>query len=148
MGREQKIMLNGKTYSSVKDACQDLKLSVTSVYEFRRKNHCTTEDAVKAVIEKMKQPAEKYVAFDKEYDSIAQACRDYNVSGDMVRSYMRDKGQTLEEALRTAQEHTAFNNKCIARGINPYIARNMIRNYGLSREEALDSLSLAASSKG
>lgn len=148
MSREQEISLNGKTYWCVRDACYSNGISLTAVYEYRRKNRCTTQEAVKAVYIKMRIPVEKYKAFGKEYDSVAQACRDYNLSGDMVRSYMRDKGQTLEEAILTAKENTDFNNKCIERGINPYSARSFIRNYGVSKEEALESLSVAASSKG
>ncbi len=148
MGREQEINLNGKTYWCVKDACQAVGMSVTSVYEYRRKNHCTTEEAVRGAYAKMQTPNEMYRAFGKEYVSVAQASKDYNVSGDMVRAYMRDKGQTLEQALMTAKENTAFNNKCIERGINPYTARNFVRNYGVTKDEALESLSLAASSKG
>lgn len=148
MGREQKIVLNGITYWCVKDACQAVGMSVTSVYEYRRKNHCTTQEAVQAAYTKMQTPVEGYKAFGKEYESVAQACRDYSVSGDMVRSYMRDKGMTLEQALMAAKDSTAFNNKCIERGINPYTARNFIRNYGVSKDEAIASLELAASSKG
>lgn len=148
MGREQEIKLNGQTYWCIKDACQAVGMSVTSVYEYRRKNHCSTQEAVEGAYAKMQTPSEGYKAFGKKYDNIAQACRDYNVSGDMVRSYMRDKGMTLEQALMAAKDSTAFNNKCIERGINPYTARNFVRNYGVSKDEAIESLSLAASSKG
>lgn len=144
MGREQEISLNGKTYWCVKDACQSVGMSVTSVYEYRRKNHCTTEEAVLAVYKKKQTPVEGFKAFGKEYVSVAQASKEYGLSGDMVRSYMRDKGQTLEQAIMTAKENTAFNNKCIERGINPYSARNFVRNYGVTRDEALECLSLAA----
>lgn len=145
MGREQEISLNGETYRCVKDACKAVGMSVTSVYEYRRKNHCTTTEAAKAVYAKLQEPADKYEAFGNRYINIAQASKAYGVSGDMVRAYMRDKGQTLEEAIITAKENTAFNNKCIERGINPYSARNFVRNYGVSHAEALEALSLAAS---
>lgn len=146
MGREQEIVINGNVYWCVKDACKAVGISVTSVYEYRRKNHCSTELAVHAIYQKSITPAEEYVAFGKTYESIAQASRAHGVSGDMVRAYMRDRGQNLEEALATAKENTAFNNKCLEQGINPYTARNFIRNYGVSKEEAFECLSLAASS--
>ena len=148
MGREQRIVLNGIVYGSVKDACQAVGMSVTSVYEYRRKNHCDTQEAVIGAYEKMNAPVECYKAFGKEYENVAQACREYSVSGDMVRSYMRDKGMTLEQALMAAKDSTAFYNKCIERGINPYTARNFIRNYGVSKDEAIASLELAASARG
>ena len=140
MGREQQIELNGKTYWSIKDACSDVGISVTSVYEFRRKNHCSTEFALQEVYKIKNSPVENYKAFGKEYKSIAQAARDSGVSGDTVRSYMRDKCISLEEALILAKESTAFINKCIERGVNPYSARNFVRNYGCTNEEALECL--------
>lgn len=148
MGREQKIVVDNKTYYSVKDACAVLGIGLTAVYEYRRKNHCTTEEAINAVLLKQQEPPKSYYAFGKLYDNVAQACRDYDVSGDMVRSFMRDKGYELEDAIELAKKHKAFNNKCVEKGINPYVARNFVRNYRCTEDEAIMSLSMAASSKG
>jgi hypothetical protein len=148
VSREQTISINDITYTSVKDACRALGLSVTSVYEYRRRNHSSTEVAIKAVYEKSQTPSEGYKAFGMEFENIEQASRNFGVKGDMVRSIMRGQDVTLEEAIKIAKEHVAFSNKCIAHGVNPYAARNFVRNYGVSKDEAIFSLSLAASSKG
>jgi hypothetical protein len=145
VSRENTIVVNDTTYNSVKDACKALGISVTSVYEYRRRNHTTTEVAVNAIYEKSITPSEGYKAFGMEFDNIEQAARSYGLKGDMVRSIMRGQDATLEEAIKIAKEHVAFSNKCIAHGVNPYAARNFVRNYGVSNDEAIFSLSLAAS---
>ena len=146
MGREQTIELNGNKYCSVKSACDANNLSITSIYEYRRKNHCTTEEALVAVFNKSLMPAEKYKAFGKEFDNIAQACREFNVSGDIVRACIRDLGMNLEDAITETRKRMNFTERCIRHGINPYVARNFIRVNKCTQDEAIEGLCLAAKS--
>ncbi len=144
MGREQTIELNGNKYCSVKSACDANNLSITSIYEYRRKNHCTTEDALVAVFNKSLAPVEKIKAFGEEFNNIAQACRRFEVSGDTVRACMRDLGMNIEDAINETRKRMKFTEKCIQNGINPYTARNFIRFSKCTQEEAIQSLRLAA----
>ncbi len=146
MSSEQTIKLNGNEYTSIKKACEDNGISLTSIYEYRRKNHCNTEEALIAVYNKKQIPSEKIKAFGEEFDSIAQACRKFNVSGDTVRSCMRDLNMSIEEAINETRKRMKFTEKCIQNGINPYTARNFIRFSKCTQEEAIQSLKLAAKS--
>ena len=147
MNNENSIELNNKVYSSIKLACEDNGISVTSVYEYRRKNHCTTEEALVAVYAKSLKPSEKIMAFGEYFDNVAQASRRFEVSGDTVRACMRDLGMNIEEAIEETRKRERFTKRCIQNGINPYAARNFIRVSKCTQEEAIESLKLAASSK-
>lgn len=145
MGKELKIEVNERVYNSVKEACQILEISPTTVYEYRRKNHCTTEEAVRAVNKLKFEPTEGWIAYGRIYTHIEEAARRYNVNGNVVRYNMNYKGDTLEEALVIAKDTKEFTEKCISSGINPYKARSFARHYGCTKEEAICCLNIAAS---
>lgn len=147
MGKVGDIIINGVKYRTVADACKHLGITVNGVYTYRRNHGCTTLEAISGELIRRNTEPEMYEAFGKKYLSIAAAARDYDLSGDMVRSIMRGTDKTLEEAIKISQVRQEFNDKCIELGINPYSARSTMRAYGLTRSEALESLNIAASYK-
>ena len=102
------------------------------------RTHCTWEDAVKHFIEKSSVNKLKkiFVYKGKEYQSVAECCRKYDVRAASVRNRASSKGCSLEEAL----DHFIMKKKEIKKG---FVFRD--KSYA-TMEECCKTYSVSANS--
>lgn len=88
-------------YISLGQCCEIYGINESSVRARAWRTHCTWEDAVKHFIEKSSVNKLKkiFVYKGKEYQSVAECCRKYDVRAASVRNRTSSKGCSLEEAL-------------------------------------------------
>lgn len=63
------VIINGKEYSNRRDALQSLCLSTSSVYRYKSRNNCSSEQAAEALLAKNKGTVVRSIKSDKGIDS-------------------------------------------------------------------------------
>ena len=119
---KEPFFYEGEKYVSLGQCCEIYGINETSVRARAWRIHCTWEEAVKHFIEKSNADELKkiFVYKGKEYQSVAECCRKYDVRAASVRNRASSTGCSIEEAL----DH--FIKKKIVTKKNEFVFRNKI----------------------
>ena len=117
---KEPFFYEGEKYVSLGQCCEIYGINETSVRARAWRIHCTWEEAVKHFIEKSNADELKkiFVYKGKEYQSVAECCRKYDVRAASVRNRASSTGCSIEEAL----DH--FIKKKIVTKKNEFVVRN------------------------
>lgn len=131
------IVIDGKTYASAKKACEAFGTTYAD-FNNNRSHGLSKEEAVKAghvdwrTVNMSKSAVVKPVTVDGvDYESIAAACRAYNVSERRVRGRLA-AGYSLEDALRGNLDSTKPKDKYSWRGKSYVTVAEMADDMGVN----------------
>lgn len=153
---KEPFFYEGEKYVSLGQCCEIYGINETSVRARAWRIHCTWEEAVKHFIEKSNADELKkiFVYKGKEYQSVAECCRKYDVRAASVRNRASSTGCSIEEALDhfikkkivTKKEEFVFRNKiyetleecCEVYGVNANSVSSRKYRLGCSTDESLE----------
>lgn len=153
---KEPFFYEGEKYVSLGQCCEIYGINETSVRARAWRIHCTWEEAVKHFIEKSNADELKkiFVYKGKEYQSVAECCRKYDVRAASVRNRASSTGCSIEEALDhfikkkivTKKNEFVFRNKsyetlkecCEVYGVNANSVSSRKYRLGCSTDESLE----------
>lgn len=153
---KEPFFYEGEKYVSLGQCCEIYGINETSVRARAWRIHCTWEEAAKHFIEKSNADELKkiFVYKGKEYQSVAECCRKYDVRAASVRNRASSTGCSIEEALDhfikkkivTKKEEFVFRNKiyetleecCEVYGVNANSVSSRKYRLGCSTDESLE----------
>ena len=153
---KEPFFYEGEKYVSLGQCCEIYGINETSVRARAWRIHCTWEEAVKHFIEKSNADELKkiFVYKGKEYQSVAECCRKYDVRAASVRNRASSTGCSIEEALDhfikkkivTKKNEFVFRNKsyetleecCEVYGVNANSVSSRKYRLGCSIDESLE----------
>ena len=153
---KEPFFYEGEKYVSLGQCCEIYRINETSVRARAWRIHCTWEEAVKHFIEKSNADELKkiFVYKGKEYQSVAECCRKYDVRAASVRNRASSTGCSIEEALDhfikkkivTKKNEFVFRNKiyetleecCEVYGVNANSVSSRKYRLGCSTDESLE----------
>ena len=153
---KEPFFYEGEKYVSLGQCCEIYGINETSVRTRAWRIHCTWEEAVKHFIEKSNADELKkiFVYKGKEYQSVAECCRKYDVRAASVRNRASSTGCSIEEALDhfikkkivTKKNEFVFRNKiyetleecCEVYGVNANSVSSRKYRLGCSTDESLE----------
>ena len=153
---KEPFFYEGEKYVSLGQCCEIYGINETSVRVRAWRIHCTWEEAVKHFIEKSNADELKkiFVYKGKEYQSVAECCRKYDVRAASVRNRASSTGCSIEEALDhfikkkivTKKNEFVFRNKsyetleecCEVYGVNANSVSSRKYRLGCSTDESLE----------
>lgn len=153
---KEPFFYDGEKYVSLGQCCEIYGINETSVRARAWRIHCTWEEAVKHFIEKSNADELKkiFVYKGKEYQSVAECCRKYDVRAASVRNRASSTGCSIEEALDhfikkkivTKKNEFVFRNKsyetlkecCEVYGVNANSVSSRKYRLGCSTDESLE----------
>lgn len=153
---KEPFFYEGEKYVSLGQCCEIYGINETSVLARAWRIHCTWEEAVKHFIEKSNADELKkiFVYKGKEYQSVAECCRKYDVRAASVRNRASSTGCSIEEALDhfikkkivTKKNEFVFRNKsyetleecCEVYGVNANSVSSRKYRLGCSTDESLE----------
>ena len=153
---KEPFFYEGEKYVSLGQCCEIYGINDTSVRARAWRIHCTWEEAVKHFIEKSNADELKkiFVYKGKEYQSVAECCRKYDVRAASVRNRASSTGCSIEEALDhfikkkivTKKNEFVFRNKsyetleecCEVYGVNANSVSSRKYRLGCSIDESLE----------
>ena len=153
---KEPFFYEGEKYVSLGQCCEIYGINETSVRARAWRIHCTWEEAVKHFIEKSNADELKkiFVYKGKEYQSVAECCRKYDVRAASVRNRASSAGCSIEEALDhfikkkivTKKNEFVFRNKsyetleecCEVYGVNANSVSSRKYRLGCSTDESLE----------
>lgn len=153
---KEPFFYEGEKYVSLGQCCEIYGINETSVRARAWRIHCTWEEAVKHFIEKSNADELKkiFVYKGKEYQSVAECCRKYDVRAASVRNRASSTGCNIEEALDhfikkkivTKKNEFVFRNKiyetleecCEVYGVNANSVSSRKYRLGCSTDESLE----------
>ena len=147
---KEPFFYEGEKYVSLGQCCEIYGINETSVRARAWRIHCTWEEAVKHFIEKSNADELKkiFVYKGKEYQSVAECCRKYDVRAASVRNRASSTGCSIEEALDhfIKKNEFVFRNKsyetleecCEVYGVNANSVSSRKYRLGCSTDESLE----------
>lgn len=153
---KEPFFYEGEKYVSLGQCCEIYGINETSVRARAWRIHCTWEEAVKHFIEKSNADELKkiFVYKGKEYQSVAECCRKYDVRAASARNRASSTGCSIEEALDhfikkkivTKKNEFVFRNKsyetleecCEVYGVNANSVSSRKYRLGCSTDESLE----------
>ena len=96
---KKEVLINGKTYPSIKALCQEYGIGTDYVYRRMKENGETLEEAIKNIDNK------SFVVDGKRYTSIQKACSDLGISYPRVLGRINDHGDSKNEAIEHVRTH-------------------------------------------
>lgn len=153
---KEPFFYEGEKYVSLGQCCEIYGINETSVRARAWRIHCTWEEAVKHFVEKSNADELKkiFVYKGKEYQSVAECCRKYDVRAASVRNRASSTGCSIEEALDhfikkkivTKKNEFVFRNKsyetleecCEVYGVNANSVSSRKYRLGCSTDESLE----------
>ena len=153
---KEPFFYEGEKYVSLGQCCEIYGINETSVRARAWRIHCTWEEAAKHFIEKSNADELKkiFVYKGKEYQSVAECCRKYDVRAASVRNRASSTGCSIEEALDhfikkkivTKKNEFVFRNKiyetleecCEVYGVNANSVSSRKYRLGCSTDESLE----------
>ena len=153
---KEPFFYEGEKYVSLGQCCEIYGINETSVRTRAWRIHCTGAEAVKHFIEKSNADELKkiFVYKGKEYQSVAECCRKYDVRAASVRNRASSTGCSIEEALDhfikkkivTKKNEFVFRNKiyetleecCEVYGVNANSVSSRKYRLGCSTDESLE----------
>ena len=110
--RKKEVIIKGKKFNSIKDACKYYNLNYSTVYTRMVRKGYSIEDAIKDIINIEILPNNKPVILkNKNFDSITAACKYYNLNYSTITSRL-DRGWSIEEAFnKVIDKRIHSNNK-------------------------------------
>ena len=142
MPKKQKVIIKGKTFETVKDACRYYNLNYNTV-EKRLSRNWTLEEAFTDI----KTIGNSIVIKGKKFKSVKEACRYYNLNHNTVKSRLNNNW-SIEEAfeLKERKNNNIINVKdktfkslseaCRYYNLNYNTTKSRLTKYGWSVEEA------------
>ena len=108
-GHGKKVIVNGKSYKTIKDACVDLNLNPATI-RARIQQGYSTEDAFKGKFKEKKSGIAKLISYKGiEYPSIVAIGETYQVKPSVISKRLK-RGWTLSQALNQEDAPPRFRN--------------------------------------
>ena len=91
------VEYEGKMWSSIKNCCKSLGISYNSVINYKSKNKCTSQEAIKYYHDLLSK--KRFVFGNRPWNSLETCCNYYDFNINSLKNYMYYNHCTVQDAL-------------------------------------------------
>lgn len=126
------ITIDGKHYDSIKSACQDIGIDYETMYRVMSHRGLSIEQSIEYC--KHINKKESIMVFNKQFVSIKEACKYFNVNYDAVLRRTRETSDSLEQSITYYKTYgvKSVYNESIVHGVKYRSRKDVAQAYGIT----------------